>query len=69
MTAHDVLALRLTLLRGGYLPIPLYGKVPPAYGKNNKRKGLADGRSSKMFRTNKLKCGAAPGPTRSTPAS
>ena len=32
--------LRLTLLRGGYLPIPLYGKVPPAYGKNNKRKGL-----------------------------
>ena len=41
MTARDVVTLRLTLLRGGYLPIPLYGKVPPAYGKNNKRKGLS----------------------------
>ena len=24
----------------GYSPIPLYGKTPPVYGKNNKRKGL-----------------------------
>jgi hypothetical protein len=36
-----VLALRLALLRGGYVPIPLYGKTPPVYGKNNARKGLA----------------------------
>ena len=36
----DASALRLALLRGGYLPIPLYGKVPPVYGKNNQRGGL-----------------------------
>ena len=40
MTAQEVLALRVTLLRAGYSPIPLFGKVPPAYGKNNARKGL-----------------------------
>ena len=40
MTAQEVTALRVTLLRAGYAPIPLYGKVPPAYGKNNARKGL-----------------------------
>ena len=40
MTAQEVLALRLTLLRTGYVPLPLFGKVPPAYGKNNSRKGL-----------------------------
>src|SRR4029077_12199005 len=40
MTAQEVLALRVTLLRAGYAPIPLFGKVPPAYGKNNARKGL-----------------------------
>jgi DNA-binding transcriptional ArsR family regulator len=34
--------LRLQLLRLGYLPLPLYGKEPPAYGKNNKRKGLSN---------------------------
>jgi len=33
--------LRLKLTRNGYLPIPLYGKVPPVYGKNNNRGGLA----------------------------
>ena len=29
------------MLRVGYSPIPLYGKEPPVYGKNNPRKGLA----------------------------
>jgi Bifunctional DNA primase/polymerase, N-terminal len=33
-------ALRLRLARTGYVPLPLYGKVPPTYGKNNSRKGL-----------------------------
>jgi Primase C terminal 2 (PriCT-2) len=33
--------LRLQLLRLGYLPLPLYGKEPPVYGKNNARKGLS----------------------------
>jgi hypothetical protein len=37
----DVTALRLRLMRNGYLPIPLYGKEPPIYGTNNQRKGLA----------------------------
>jgi hypothetical protein len=40
MTAKAALAIRLALLRGGYTPIPLYGKTPPVYGKNNKRAGL-----------------------------
>ena len=53
MTNRDVMALRLTLLRGGYLPIPLYGKVPPAYGKNNKRKGLAAWQKIETYRTKK----------------
>jgi AAA domain/Bifunctional DNA primase/polymerase, N-terminal len=35
-------ALRLRLVAGGYTPIPLYGKTPPAFGKNNAKKGLAD---------------------------
>jgi hypothetical protein len=35
-------ALRLRLVLAGYTPVPLYGKAPPIYGKNNKRKGLAD---------------------------
>ena len=69
MTAADVMTVRRTLLRGGYLPIPLYGKEPPIYGKNNNRKGLGSGRRSKVFRTNKSRCGPALGPTRSTPAS
>jgi hypothetical protein len=37
-----VLALRLALMRGGYLPIPLFGKAPPVYGKNNSKKGLGN---------------------------
>jgi hypothetical protein len=40
MTAQEVTALWLRLLRGGYTPLPLYGKEPPVYGKNNPRKGL-----------------------------
>ena len=32
---------RLQLKAAGYAPIPLYGKEPPIYGKNNDRKGLA----------------------------
>jgi AAA domain-containing protein/bifunctional DNA primase/polymerase-like protein len=35
-------ALRLRLVRAGYVPLPLYGKAPPTFGKNNRRKGLAD---------------------------
>lgn len=37
----DVLALRLALCARGYAPLPLYGKEPPIYGKNNKVRGLA----------------------------
>jgi AAA domain/Bifunctional DNA primase/polymerase, N-terminal len=33
---------RLKLLARGYIPLPLYGKMPPVYGKNNSRKGLTD---------------------------
>src|SRR5262245_44980244 len=36
----DARALRHQLHAAGYCPIPLYGKEPPIYGKNNKRKGL-----------------------------
>ena len=36
----DAQALRHQLRAAGYCPIPLYGKEPPIYGKNNKRKGL-----------------------------
>ena len=28
MTVHEVLALRVTLLHGGYSPLPLIGKAP-----------------------------------------
>jgi hypothetical protein len=34
-------ALRLQLKAAGFSPLPLYGKEPPAYGKNNKHGGLA----------------------------
>jgi len=37
----NVTARRLQLLRAGYMPLPLFGKAPPAYGKNNAKKGLA----------------------------
>jgi hypothetical protein len=36
----DAQALRHQLRAAGFCPIPLYGKEPPIYGKNNKRKGL-----------------------------
>jgi hypothetical protein len=38
----DAQALRHQLRAAGYCPVPLYGKEPPRYGKNNKRKGLKD---------------------------
>src|SRR5262249_19096788 len=41
ITIAEATALRRALGAAGYLPIPLYGKVPPAYGKNNPHKGLA----------------------------
>jgi hypothetical protein len=41
MTTEEILALRQQLRAAGYSPIPLYGKEPPIYGKNNKRKGLS----------------------------
>jgi hypothetical protein len=37
----DARPLRHQLRVAGYCPIPLYGKEPPVYGKNNKRKGLS----------------------------
>jgi hypothetical protein len=40
-TADEVLALRHKLRAAGYSPIPLYGKEPPVYGKNNTKKGLS----------------------------
>jgi hypothetical protein len=36
----DITALRLALSDNGYTPVPLFGKEPPAYGKNNKVKGF-----------------------------
>jgi hypothetical protein len=36
----DAQALRHQLRNAGYCPIPLYGKQPPIYGKNNKTKGM-----------------------------
>jgi len=36
----DAQAYRHQLRNTGYCPIPLYGKAPPQYGKNNQRKGL-----------------------------
>src|SRR5215831_2252226 len=41
MTAQEaVLMRRLALCGNGYTPLPLFGKEPPVYGKNNKRRGL-----------------------------
>jgi hypothetical protein len=37
----DAQTLRHQLRAAGYCPIPLYGKTPPIYGKNNPKKGLA----------------------------
>ena len=36
----DALKKRHQLRNAGYSPIPLYGKEPPVYGKNNTKKGL-----------------------------
>jgi len=36
----DLNEVRLRLVRAGFTPLPLYGKTPPTYGKNNTRKGL-----------------------------
>ena len=36
----DVSALRRDLVAAGYTPLPLFGKTPPAYGKNGAKKGL-----------------------------
>jgi hypothetical protein len=33
-------ALRHTLVAAGFTPLPLFGKTPPAYGKNGAKKGL-----------------------------
>jgi hypothetical protein len=41
-TQANITELRLRLARGGYTPLPLYGKSPPIFGKNNKRGGLTD---------------------------
>jgi hypothetical protein len=41
-TSPSLNETRLNLVAGGYAPIPLYGKEPPIYGRNNKRKGLAN---------------------------
>ena len=38
--ASEVAAFRCKLVDAGYCPIPLYGKVPPVYGKNNSRRGF-----------------------------
>ena len=38
--AEDVTSVRRQLRASGFAPIPLFGKAPPIYGKNNNRKGL-----------------------------
>jgi hypothetical protein len=38
----DITSLRVTLCANGYTPVPLFGKSPPIYGKNNKTRGFAD---------------------------
>jgi hypothetical protein len=39
--APEITALRLQAIRSVFIPIPLFGKEPPIFGKNNARKGLA----------------------------
>jgi Bifunctional DNA primase/polymerase, N-terminal len=36
----DVVALRRALVAAGFTPLPLFGKAPPAYGKNGAKRGL-----------------------------
>jgi hypothetical protein len=42
MAVAEVLALRMALCDNGYTPLPLFGKEPPIYNKNNTTKGLTD---------------------------
>src|SRR5262245_31111968 len=37
----DVRERRLQLVAAGYVPVPLFGKVPPSYGKNTTSRGLS----------------------------
>ena len=69
MTADAATPLRLTLLRAGYCPIPLFGKEPPVYGRNNKRKGLASWQTLDDVTAEQIEMWARPGPTRRIPAS
>ena len=39
---EDINAVRLRLVRVGFTPLPLYGKEPPIYGKNNSKRGFGD---------------------------
>src|SRR5262249_14252340 len=41
MRIEDATACRLALIHNGHTCLPLYGKEPPQYGKNNARRGLA----------------------------
>src|SRR5262245_3859810 len=36
----DAPALRRALVAAGFTPLPLFGKAPPAFGKNGAKKGL-----------------------------
>jgi hypothetical protein len=42
MTPAEVTAHRCKLRAAGFAAVPLYGKVPPVYNKNNRRKGFKD---------------------------
>jgi hypothetical protein len=54
-------ATRLRLVRGGYTPLPLFGKEPPVYGKNNSKKGSGTGRTSIRSRPKWSRCGSVHG--------
>src|SRR6516164_908451 len=41
MRINDATACRLALNHHGFTALPLYGKEPPQFGKNNARRGLA----------------------------
>jgi len=53
----DAQALRQQLRDAGYLPIPLYGKAPPQYGKNNKRKGFTGWQKLESVTDEMMPCG------------
>jgi hypothetical protein len=42
MRIEDATACRLALIHNGYTPLPLFGKEPPQFGRNNARRGLAN---------------------------